>query len=303
MNYNFEVAISFAGEDRDFAEAVATGLREKGIKIYYDDFYKEESWGIDLSVELRDTYFDDSRFCIMLISEHYLKKMWPIFERQQIIERQIKEKGNVYLLPVRLNNFQGEVPGLSNSVAYLIANRNEPNKIVQAFLRKISNQNTQSSASRDSISQPHIPILNKQFSDKEKHDFLKRSFEIIDDYISQALFQTTAKNSYFGYEKEPFHSRMNFFTVYHNEKQICQFKIWLSSTHGGAQTIKFIHGTSVDDSIDNSYNEEIYIAEDVNVLRLKPLGISLFARPIQELLTPDEVGEYLWNIICQYYLK
>jgi hypothetical protein len=30
MNYSYDVAISFAGENREFAEAVAEGLRKTG---------------------------------------------------------------------------------------------------------------------------------------------------------------------------------------------------------------------------------------------------------------------------------
>ena len=34
MKYKYEVAISFAGEDRQFAEAVANGLRNAGITVF-----------------------------------------------------------------------------------------------------------------------------------------------------------------------------------------------------------------------------------------------------------------------------
>lgn len=90
MNYIYEVALSFAGEDRAFAEDVAEGLREARVEVFYDSFYAEELWGEDLSVTLRKVYHDKSQFCIMLISNHYVDKMWPSHERQQAIERMIK---------------------------------------------------------------------------------------------------------------------------------------------------------------------------------------------------------------------
>ena len=42
MNYKYQVALSFAGEDRFFAETVAEGLRVKGIDVFYDEFSPEK---------------------------------------------------------------------------------------------------------------------------------------------------------------------------------------------------------------------------------------------------------------------
>lgn len=71
MNYSYDVAISFAGEDRKFAEAVANGLREAGVNVFYDDFYASDLWGEDLSVSLRKVYHEASQFCIMVLSGPY----------------------------------------------------------------------------------------------------------------------------------------------------------------------------------------------------------------------------------------
>ena len=60
MNYMYEVALSFAGEDKAFAEAVAEGPREAGVEVFYDSFFAEELWGEDLSVKLREVYHDTS---------------------------------------------------------------------------------------------------------------------------------------------------------------------------------------------------------------------------------------------------
>jgi hypothetical protein len=74
MDYQYEVALSFAGENRDFAEAVAQSLRQEGVQVFYDNFYAADLWGTDLSVKLRDVYYGSSRYCIMILSEPYFKK-------------------------------------------------------------------------------------------------------------------------------------------------------------------------------------------------------------------------------------
>jgi hypothetical protein len=111
--------------------------------VFYDDFYAADLWGEDLSVMLREVYHDSSEFCIMVISQPYLEKMWTRFERQQAIERLIKEKGKAYLLPVRLDGFAGEVPGLSGMIGYVPANSDEHQKVVSMFVEKINRSRKQ----------------------------------------------------------------------------------------------------------------------------------------------------------------
>jgi hypothetical protein len=38
MKYQYEAALSFAGEDKVFAEAVAKSLRQESVQIFYDNF-------------------------------------------------------------------------------------------------------------------------------------------------------------------------------------------------------------------------------------------------------------------------
>ena len=42
---NFDVAISFAGTERELAEKLAEILRAAGIAVFYDNFYPEHLWG------------------------------------------------------------------------------------------------------------------------------------------------------------------------------------------------------------------------------------------------------------------
>ena len=41
----YDVALSFAGEDRPYVQQVAQRLVESGIKVFYDDFEKVDLWG------------------------------------------------------------------------------------------------------------------------------------------------------------------------------------------------------------------------------------------------------------------
>ncbi len=303
MTYKYEVALSFSGEDRAFAEAVAEGLREAGVEVFYDSFYADELWGEDLSVTLREVYHDTSQFCIMIISNHYVDKMWPSHERQQAIERMIREKGKVYVLPVRLDGFKGDVPGLSGTIGYLSVNSSEHKKVVDSFLRKIGRKGKPEPMSEPGKepTKEHIPRLKRRFTDKEKNQFLRASFEEVVNLIDDFALETQKEHPHFEYEKEMITSRKNVFTLYENEKQVTQFKLLLGGVFGG-NSISFSYGNHIDIENDGSMNESISLEEHEGELKLKPMGIAMYGAETDKLMSPREVAEYLWKIVCEYLL-
>ena len=302
MKYEYEVALSFAGEDRQFAEAVAKGLRQVGVKVFYDDFYAEELWGEDLAVKLREVYHSSSQFCIMIISEYYVDKIWPSHERQQAIERMIRERGKAYVLPVRLDGFNGEVPGLSGAISYLAVRSSDHQKIVDAFLRKVGREG-KSKAKPESRKKPvkaYIPKIKKSYTDKEKNQFLKSSFEEIINLIEGFAVETQEEHSNFEFEMEMVTSRKTVFTLYENERQVSQFKLWIGGLLG-SNSISFAHGDSIDIDNDGSMNESISLEEHEGELKLKPLGMGMFGAERDKLMSPREVADNLWQIACRYF--
>ena len=145
MSYRYDVALSFAGENRQFAEAVAIALKEKGVRVFYDEFQGPDLWGKDLSIISREVYWKYSRYCIMILSAPYIEKEWTKLELRNAIERLIKQEDE-YILPVRLDGFSGEVPGLPGTIKYLEAGSCEPEKVVNYFLDKFSLPNTRRSS-------------------------------------------------------------------------------------------------------------------------------------------------------------
>ena len=79
----------------------------------------------------------------MIISAHYVEKMWPNFERQQAIERLIKQKGKAYILPVRLDGYSGDVPGLTGTIGFLAVNGNEPERWFSYFSKRSAQKGRQ----------------------------------------------------------------------------------------------------------------------------------------------------------------
>ena len=44
-SFEFEVALSFAGEDRSYATQLASILRRRGVEVFFDEYQKHTLWG------------------------------------------------------------------------------------------------------------------------------------------------------------------------------------------------------------------------------------------------------------------
>jgi hypothetical protein len=130
----YEIALSFAGEDRGFVEEVARELRSAGVRLFYDAFEQVDLLGKDLAAHFAEIYRDRAHYCAMFISGSYAQKAWPRFERQHALARAIVEKRE-YILPIRLDD--AEVPGLSPTIGYVDARRKTSKEIAQILFHKI----------------------------------------------------------------------------------------------------------------------------------------------------------------------
>ena len=114
--FDYAVAISFAGEDRPYAEALAGALTNMGISVFYDDYERSLLWGKDLTTFFAEIYENRARYCVMFLSKHYVAKAYPVLERQHAIARQLRQLGEDYILPVRVDDT--ELPSLPATIRY-----------------------------------------------------------------------------------------------------------------------------------------------------------------------------------------
>ena len=54
--YSFDIALSFAGEDRQYVEEVAKVLRLMGFRVFYDKYETVSLWGKNLYTHLSEVY-------------------------------------------------------------------------------------------------------------------------------------------------------------------------------------------------------------------------------------------------------
>jgi hypothetical protein len=130
----YDVALSFAGEDRDYVEKVATLLAAAGVDVFYDNFEKALLWGKNLVDHLADIYQHRSKYVVMFISEHYVTKAWPKHERAHAQARALMANDE-YILPARFDDT--EVPGLAGTVGYVDLRQVAPDAFVALVLTKL----------------------------------------------------------------------------------------------------------------------------------------------------------------------
>lgn len=134
MAYDFDVALSFAGEDRQFVEAVAQHLNAHNLRVFYDRDEEVYLWGKDLVETLDDVYQNRSRFVVMFISQYYSKKMWTRHERRSAFARALREK-HEYILPARFD--RTPLVGLPDTLSYLDLTRETPASFTQKLIAKV----------------------------------------------------------------------------------------------------------------------------------------------------------------------
>lgn len=133
--FEYDVVISFAGEDREVAEQILSELQSRKITCFYDNDNDADLWGKDLYSHLAYIYGKAGKYCIMILSEHYARKLWTRHERIQAQARAFREKQE-YILPIRLD--ETEIPGIAETIGYIDYSNTTPALIADKVLQKLS---------------------------------------------------------------------------------------------------------------------------------------------------------------------
>jgi len=139
-DFEFDVCLSFAGEQRAYVEEVATHLREKGIRVFFDDFERADLWGKDLYEHLAYIYSRAARYCVLFASKEYAEKVWTSHERRNAQARALEDHGD-YVLPARFDDT--EIPGLRDTIKYEPLDGVSPGELASLIEKKIGPRQTE----------------------------------------------------------------------------------------------------------------------------------------------------------------
>jgi hypothetical protein len=134
LQERYDVALSFAGENREYVEKVAKYLEENGIAVFYDGFEEVKLWGKDLAEHFDHVYRTGAQFCVMFISKHYAEKMWTNHERRSALAAAIEARQE-YILPARFDST--EIPGVRPTIGYVNLDGKSPEELGAMIVKKL----------------------------------------------------------------------------------------------------------------------------------------------------------------------
>lgn len=132
--HEYDIAISFAGEDRSIAVSIAEKLVKDGVRVFYDSYEKATLWGKDLYDHLNDIYKNKAKYCLMVISQSYRDKQWTNHERKAAQARAFSQNKE-YILPLKLDDT--EIPGLNETIGYVDYRNSNSDEVVTLLKNKL----------------------------------------------------------------------------------------------------------------------------------------------------------------------
>ena len=134
LNLEYDVVLSFAGEDRKYVEQTAKHLRKAGIKVFYDMYEDVKLWGKDLYQHLDDIYQNKAKYAVVFVSEAYGKKLWPSHELKSAQARAFTASEE-YILPAKFDDT--EIPGIRKTTAYVSLKELSPLQFSKKIIKKL----------------------------------------------------------------------------------------------------------------------------------------------------------------------
>src|SRR5262249_58668571 len=88
----WDVALSFAGAQREYVEQVAAILQARGVRCFYDADEQIQLWGKYLAEELPTIYGEQAAAVVIFVSAEYAARDWTRHERRAALGRAVRER-------------------------------------------------------------------------------------------------------------------------------------------------------------------------------------------------------------------
>lgn len=120
--YDFDFAISFAGENWDLAKCIADNLEVMDASVFYDEFFEANFLGKAWGKQFKEIFSTKCRLVVCLLDSNYANKIWPTFEKECFLPRVAEEE----VIPIFLDDtiFVG-IPSDIVGIKY----RHDPGKV------------------------------------------------------------------------------------------------------------------------------------------------------------------------------
>ena len=139
--FEYDVALSFAAEDRATAEELASQLAARNIKVLRAEYQAAALGGSDFVTYIAEMYRTKARYCLLLISKHYPLKAWTEAERTSAREHALRDPEE-YILPIGLDDT--EVRGIVEVKGYRDLRQSSMESIVDLVEGKLQESKSRS---------------------------------------------------------------------------------------------------------------------------------------------------------------
>lgn len=187
LNVDYDVALSFAGEERAYVEDTAKILIRSGIKVFYDKYEDVALWGKDLYQHLDNIYQNKAKYVIIFISKNYADKLWTSHELKSAQARAFLVNEE-YILPARFDDT--ELPGIRKTIGYLDLRKLSPSELSEKIIKKLKTLEPAEFL-------PNKLTYVKQVIDEIYEDFDKDSLAEDVNYVFEKLKKTNSRERNF----------------------------------------------------------------------------------------------------------
>ena len=150
----FDVLLSFAGPERDYARAIHDIATANGLRVFLDEEFQHQIWGKNLVEYLDRTYRERGTYVVVLVSAAYRDRAFTRVERRAAFDRMIQEVKD-YMLPVKVDD--SWIDGLPTSTAYLDLRIHGVLGVCEILVRKVRGS-IQKLSVPQSVHIPRVPL-------------------------------------------------------------------------------------------------------------------------------------------------
>ena len=97
--WQWDVALSFAGAQRPYVEQVASALKARGLRCFYDADEQIDLWGKYLAEELPAIYAEQAAAAVVFVSAEYAARDWTRLERRAALNGRCGNGRSTYCPP------------------------------------------------------------------------------------------------------------------------------------------------------------------------------------------------------------
>jgi TIR domain/NACHT domain len=137
FKWRYQVALSFAGEQRPFVNRIAAILAAAlgQDQVFYDRFHEAELARPNLDLYLQSVYSEQSKLVVVFLGIDYEHKEWPGLEWRSVRDL-VKRRSASQVMLVRLDD--APISGILGIDGFIEAQGRSPQQIADLILRRLS---------------------------------------------------------------------------------------------------------------------------------------------------------------------